>query len=94
MQTAKDHIKSDIMRSAAMQFLEKGYRKVPMRETAFRSGVSDGHEVERWVPSLRLIEQSCYQRHSTARWGWGMRLLARFPRFSFQFSSLLGYSIS
>ncbi len=57
------------MRSAATLFLEKGYRKVPMRETAFRSGVSDGHEVERWVPSLRLIEQSCYQRHSTARWG-------------------------
>ena len=39
MQTVKDHIKSDILQSAATLFLEKGYLKVPMREIAHKSGV-------------------------------------------------------
>ena len=58
-----------------------------------RSGISDGHEVESWVPALELIEQACYQKFFTERWGVVMRLFARFPRFSCKFSSLLGYRI-
>lgn len=58
-----------------------------------RSGISDGHEVERWEPRLRLIKQGIYQRYFPKRWGLGGRLLGLFPRFSCKFSSLLGYHI-
>lgn len=58
-----------------------------------RSGVSNGREVERWEPRLRLIDQGIYQRYFPRRWGAGARLLGLFPGLSRKFSSLLGYRI-
>ena len=50
MQTVKDHIKSDILQSAATLFLEKGYLKVPMREIAHKSG----GRIEQYIQLLFL----------------------------------------
>lgn len=75
--------------------VKSGAKPDSLRKSAaeIRSGISDGHEVESWVPALELIEQACYQKFFTERWGTVMRLFARFPRFSCKFSSLLGYRI-
>ena len=75
--------------------VKSGAKPDSLRKSAaeIRSGISDGHEVEIWVPALELIEQACYQKFFTERWGTVMRLFARFPRFSCKFSSLLGYRI-
>ena len=33
------------------------------------SGIDDGHEVERWEPALRLIDQANYMKFFRHRWG-------------------------
>lgn len=75
--------------------LRSGVKPDSLRKSdaEIRSGISNGHEVERWIPALQLIEQGCYQQLFTGRWGFVMRMFALFPHFSYKFSSLLGYKI-
>lgn len=75
--------------------LKAGVKPDSLRQSGaqIRSGITDGHEVERWEPRLRLIEQAIYQRMHTRRWSLPMRLLALMPGVSKGFSSLLGYEI-
>ena len=75
--------------------LKAGVKPDSLRQSGaqIRSGISDGHELERWEPRLRLIEQAIYQRMHTRRWSLPMRLLALMPGVSKGFSSLLGYEI-
>ena len=74
MQTVKDHIKSDILQSAATLFLEKGYLKVPMREIAHKSGVGlsniynyfsckDDIFVQIVTPAVRTFENMLDEHH-------------------------------
>ena len=74
MQTVKDHIKSDILQSAATLFLEKGYLKVPMREIAHKSGVGlsniynyfsckDDIFVQIVAPAVRTFENMLDEHH-------------------------------
>lgn len=59
-----------------------------------RSGISDGHLVERWEPRLRLLEQANYMKFFRSRWGFFFgQILGRMTRLCYQFSSLLGYKI-
>lgn len=59
-----------------------------------RSGISDGHIVERWEPQLLLIEQANYMKFYRWRWGFFFgQVLGRMPRLCYKFSSLLGYRI-
>lgn len=46
--------------------VKSGAKPDSLRKSAaeIRSGISDGHEVEIWVPALELIEQACYQKFS------------------------------
>ncbi|SUE34514.1 class I SAM-dependent methyltransferase [Rikenella microfusus] len=62
-------------------------------EARIRSGIGDGHDIERREPRLTLIEQGIYQRFFPRRWGIGGRLLGLLPGLSKQFSSMLGYRI-
>ena len=63
-------------------------------EAQIRSGLSDGHLVEQWEPSLRLIEQANYMKFFRPRWGFFFgQILGRMTRLCYKFSSLLGYRI-
>ena len=62
-------------------------------DAQIRSGISDGHLIERWEPRLRLIEQVNYMRFYPHRWGLFGRIMGLFPKLCYRFSSLLGYSI-
>lgn len=63
-------------------------------EAQIRSGISDGHAVERWEPALRLIEQANYMKFFRSRWGFFYgQILGRMTRLCYRFSSLLGYRI-
>ena len=63
-------------------------------EAQIRSGLSDGHLVERWEPALQLIEQANYMKFFRPRWGFFYgQILGRMTRLCYQFSSLLGYKI-
>ena len=60
-----------------------------------RSGISDGHVIEKWEPRLSLIEQANYMKFFRRRWGFFFgQILGRMTRLCFGFSSMLGYSIS
>ena len=60
-----------------------------------RSGISDGHEVERWEPRLRLLEQANYMKFFRPRWGFFYgQVLGRMTKLCYRFSSLLGYEIT
>ena len=63
-------------------------------EAQIRSGITDGHEVERWEPRLSLIEQANYMKFFRKRWGFFFgQVLGRMTRLCYRFSSLLGYKI-
>lgn len=62
-------------------------------EAQIRSGVSDGHTIEQWVPQLKLIDQWLYQHFAKSRWGFSGTIFRTFPRFACKFSSILGYKI-
>ena len=63
-------------------------------EAQIGSGLSDGHLVEQWEPSLRLIEQANYMKFFRPRWGFFFgQILGRMTRLCYKFSSLLGYRI-
>ena len=63
-------------------------------EACIRSGLDDGRLVERWEPSMKLIEQANYMKFFRNRWGFFFgQILGRIPRLCYRFSSLLGYSI-
>lgn len=63
-------------------------------EAQIRSGITDGHEVERLVPSLHLIKQANYMKFFRHRWGFFYgQVLGRITRLCYKFSSLLGYEI-
>ena len=63
-------------------------------EAQIRSGLSDGHLVERWEPTLQLIEQANYMKFFRSRWGFFFgQILGRMTKLCYQFSSLLGYKI-
>lgn len=60
-----------------------------------RSGLSNGHVVEQWEPSLKLIEQANYMKFFRSRWGFFFgQILGRIPWLCYKFSSLLGYKIT
>ena len=64
-------------------------------EAQIRSGLSDGHLVEQWEPTLRLIEQANYMKFFRPRWGFFFgQILGRMTRLCYKFSSLLGYEIT
>lgn len=75
---SRHHIKPDSLRGS---------------EAQIRSGLSDGHDVEQWIPNLQLIEQGVYQKLFPERWGWGGKLLGYFPKLSCKFSSMLEFRI-
>ena len=59
-------------------------------EAQIRSGLSDGHVVEQWEPSLKLIEQANYMKFFRPRWGFFFgQILGRIPWLCYKFSSLL-----
>ena len=59
-----------------------------------RSGLSDGHLVERWEPALHLMEQANYMKFFRSRWGFFFgQILGRMTRLCYKFSSMLGYEI-
>ena len=63
-------------------------------EAQIRSGLSDGHVVEQWEPTLQLIEQANYMKFFRPRWGFFFgQILGRMTRLCYKFSSLLGYKI-
>lgn len=63
-------------------------------EAQIRSGISNGHVVEQWEPSLKLIEQANYMKFFRSRWGFFFgQILGRIPWLCYKFSSLLGYRI-
>ena len=63
-------------------------------EAQIRSGLSDGHLVEQWEPTLQLIEQANYMKFFRPRWGFFFgQILGRMTRLCYKFSSLLGYRI-
>lgn len=63
-------------------------------EAQIRSGLSDGHLVEQWEPTLQLIEQANYMKFFRPRWGFFFgQILGRMTRLCYKFSSLLGYKI-
>lgn len=63
-------------------------------EARIRSGLSDGHVVERWEPVLKLIDQANYMKFFRSRWGFFFgQILGRIPWLCYKFSSLLGYRI-
>lgn len=73
-----------------------GVKPDSMRDSkaSIRSGVSDGHAVERWEPLLALIDQSNYMKFFRRRWGFFFgQVLGRMTWLCYKFSSLLGYSI-
>ena len=59
-----------------------------------RSGLADGHMVERWEPRLQLIEQRSYMEFARRRWGLTGIFFRAFPHLARKFSSLLAYRIS
>ena len=59
-----------------------------------RSGLADGHKVERWEPRLQLIEQRSYMEFARRRWGLTGIFFRAFPHLARKFSSLLAYRIS
>ena len=64
-------------------------------EAQIRSGISNGHVVEQWEPSLKLIEQANYMKFFRSRWGFFFgQILGRIPWLCYKFSSLLGYKIT
>lgn len=64
------------------------------QQACILSGIDDGHEVERWEPALRLIDQANYMKFFRHRWGFFFgQILGRIPRLCYRFSSLLGYKI-
>ena len=64
-------------------------------EAQIRSGISNGHVVEQWEPSLKLIEQDNYMKFFRSRWGFFFgQILGRIPWLCYKFSSLLGYKIT
>ena len=63
-------------------------------EAQIRSGLSNGHLVEQWEPTLRLIEQANYMKFFRPRWGFFFgQILGRMTWLCYKFSSLLGYKI-
>lgn len=63
-------------------------------EAQIRSGLDDGHLVEQWEPSLKLIEQAHYMKFFRHRWGFFFgQILGRMKWLSYKFSSLLGFKI-
>ena len=64
-------------------------------EAQIRSGLSDGHMVEQWESSLKLIDQANYMKFFRRRWGFFFgQILGRIPWLCYKFSSLLGYKIT
>lgn len=64
-------------------------------EAQIRSGLCDGHEVERWEPRLTLLEQANYMKFFRSRWGFFFgQILGRMTKLCYKFSSLLGYKIN
>ena len=64
------------------------------QEAQIRSGITDGHEVERWEPRLSLLEQANYMKFFRPRWGFFFgQVLGRMTRLCYKFSSMLGYKI-
>ena len=72
--------------------VKSGAKPDSLRKSAaeIRSGISDGHEVESWVPALELIEQACYQKFFTERWGVVMQSFRPFSAFQLQIQFLIG----
>lgn len=63
-------------------------------EAQIRSGLNDGHIVEQWEPSLRLLDQANYMKFFRPRWGFFFgQVLGRMTRLCYRFSSMLGYEI-
>lgn len=62
-------------------------------EAQIRNGINCGHEVERQLPGLELIEQCIYQNFAKNRWRFGGYILRMFPAFSCKFSSLMTFRI-
>jgi len=63
-------------------------------QAEIRSGINDGHLLERWNPDLKLIEQSSYMRFFRSRWGFFCgQVLGRLPVLGRRYCSLLGYRI-
>ena len=59
-----------------------------------RSGINDGHEVERWEPHLVMLEQANYMKFFRSRWGFFFgQVLGRITKLCYKFSSMLGYKI-
>ncbi len=59
-----------------------------------RSGIDNGHQLESWIPELKLIEQSSYMKFFRSRWGFFCgQVLGRLPMLSRRYCSLLGYQI-
>lgn len=64
-------------------------------EAQIRHGITDGHAVEQWEPSLRLIEQANYMKFFRTRWGFFFgQILGRMTWLYRKFSSMLGYTIT
>lgn len=64
------------------------------QEVQIRFGLNDGHLVEQWEPTLRLIDQSNYMKFFRRRWGFFFgQILGRMKWLCYKFSSLLGYKI-
>lgn len=63
-------------------------------EAQIRSGIVDGHEVERWEPCLVLLDQANYMKYFRPRWGFFFgQVLGRMTKLCYKFSSMLGYKI-
>ncbi len=63
-------------------------------EAQIRSGLCDGHEVERWESRLTLLDQSNYMKFFRPRWGFFFgQVFGRMTGLCYKFSSLLGYKI-
>ena len=57
-----------------------------------RSGITDGHIVEKWEPRMILLEQANYMKYFRSRWGFFFgQVLGRMPGLCYKFSSMLGY---
>lgn len=64
-------------------------------EAQIRHGITDGHAVEQWEPSLRLIEQANYMKFFRTRWGFFFgQIWGRMTWLCRKFSSMLGYTIT
>lgn len=64
-------------------------------EAQIRHGITDGHAVEQWEPSLMLIEQANYMKFFRTRWGFFFgQILGRMTWLCRKFSSMLGYTIT